>query len=227
MVMKLDNVVPFGRSLNEYQCMFNLTESDLEKKIIGIGDGPASFNAEMKERGKRVVSIDPLYMYGANEIESQFYKVVENIIFQVKETPNDWVWTYHNSPSHLRENRTKALIKFIEDYEAGKLEGRYEIGELPKLDIDNHQYDIALCSHFLFLYSEQYNYRFHCLAIHEMLRVANEVRIFPLLTLALNKSPHLEPLINELESKSYEATIQEVKYELQKGGNEMLRVIKA
>ena len=111
-------------------------------------------------------------------------------------------------------------------YEAGKIEGRYLIGELPKLDINDQQYDIALCSHFLFLYSEQFDYKFHLAAILEMLRIAKEVRIFPLLTLAMDKSPYLERLLNELETRGYKTITEQVKYELQKGGNEMLRITK-
>ncbi len=45
--MKLENVVPWGRSLAEYQAMFALSEEELQKRILGCGDGPASFNAEM------------------------------------------------------------------------------------------------------------------------------------------------------------------------------------
>ena len=47
MVMKLEKVVPFGRSLAEYKSMFALADNALDTKIIGVGDGPASFNAEM------------------------------------------------------------------------------------------------------------------------------------------------------------------------------------
>lgn len=224
MVMKLDKVVPFGRSLDEYRCIFNLSDADLEKNIIGIGDGPASFNAEMKARGKHVISLDPLYVFSSSEIENQFYQVVDDIIAQVKQTPDDWVWSYHNSPDHLKENREKALRLFIADFETGKMEGRYIIGELPKLDVDSHQYDIALCSHFLFLYSEHFDFKFHLAAILEMLRVAKEVCIFPLITLAMKKSPYLEPLITELAAKGYKVNIEQVKYEIQKGGNEMLRI---
>ncbi len=60
MAMQLDQVVPFGRSLGEYRAMFSLSHDDLDKKIVGVADGPASFNAEMQARGKHVISIDPL-----------------------------------------------------------------------------------------------------------------------------------------------------------------------
>ncbi len=224
MAMKLDTVVPFGRSLAEYRLMFDLSDLDLNKKIIGIADGPASFNAEMKGKGNPVISIDPIYQYSAKQIESQFYNIVDDIISQVKQSPNDWVWSYHQSPEHLRENRVKVLEQFIADYETGKIEGRYLTSELPTLECDSQQYDIALCSHFLFLYSEQFEYKFHRAAIYEMLRVAKEVRVFPLLNLDLKRSPHLQPILNELEASGYKVTIKQVEYEIQKGGNEMLQI---
>ena len=183
MVMKLEKVVPFGRSLDEYKNMFALTDGDLNKKIVGVGDGPASFNAEMFALGNSVVSVDPLYIFRAEEIERQFYSVVDNIISQVKATPHDWVWSNHRSPEHLKENRVNVLRRFVADYENGRGEGRYIVGELPTLGFERNKFDLALCSHFLFLYSDQLSYEFHRASVLEMLRVASEIRIFPLLTL--------------------------------------------
>ena len=54
MSINLESVVPFGRSFDEYQQMFNLSEADLSKNILGVGDGPASFNTEMLKRGYAV-----------------------------------------------------------------------------------------------------------------------------------------------------------------------------
>jgi hypothetical protein len=224
MVMQLEKVVPFGRSLDEYRQMFALSEGDLERDIIGVGDGPASFNAEMHALGKRVVSIDPLYMFSAGDIERQFYAVVDNTIEQVKATPDDWVWAYHRSPEHLRENRVNVLTRFTADYDAGKKAGRYLIGELPQLDFGDDQFDLALCSHFLFLYSDHFTYEFHRSAISEMLCVAREIRLFPLMTLMLKLSPYVETLIRELESQGYVVQIQTARYQIQRGGNQMLSI---
>lgn len=181
--MQLEKVVPFGRSLDEYKNMFALSASDLEKAIVGIGDGPASFNAEMYALGKSVISIDPLYVFRAQESEKQFNAVVDNIIAQVEATPGDWVWSYHRSPDRLKKNRARVLRRFAADYEAGKADGRYVVGELPDLDVEDNKFELALCSHLLFLYSDQFSYEFHLASVREMLRVATEVRIFPLLTL--------------------------------------------
>lgn len=227
MVMTLEKVVPFGRSLDEYKKMFALADSDLDKAIVGIGDGPASFNAEMSALGKSVISIDPLYVFRAEEIARQFNAVVENIIAQVKATPDDWVWSYHRSPEHLKENRIRVLHRFAADYDMGKAAGRYVAGELPNLDVDDNRFQLALCSHFLFLYSDQLPYEFHLASVRELLRVATEARIFPLLTLMREKSPHLGPLIDTLEAEGFIVRVERVGYELQRGGNEMLRIQKA
>lgn len=225
--MELKKVVPFGRSMDEYKNIFALSDGDLNKKIVGIGDGPASFNAEMYALGKTMVSIDPLYVFRAEEIENQFYSVVDSIIAQVRATPGDWVWSYHGSPEHLKEHRVNALRCFVADYEKGKTEGRYIVGELPNLDFADRQFQLAVCSHFLFLYSDHLTYEFHRTSVLEMARVASEVRIFPLLTLALKMSPYVQPLIKELKSQGFAVSVEKVGYELQRGGNEMLRIQKA
>lgn len=222
MAMQLDQVVPFGRSLDEYRAMFSLPHADLDKKIIGVADGPASFNAEMQARGTHVVSVDPLYAFSAAEVERRFHAVVDGIMRQIRETPDDWVWTFHQSPEQLRERRIQVLTRFLTDYEQGKADGRYVIGELPRLACSDAQFELALCSHFLFLYSDHFSYEFHRAALFELLRIAGEVRIFPLLTLALKPSPYLAPLLENLASAGCVYEIRTVSYELQRGGNQML-----
>jgi hypothetical protein len=69
--MKLEEVVPWGRNLAEYRSMFSLSATDLNAKILGCGDGPASFNAEMTELGHSVVSIDPIYQFSTEQIEQR------------------------------------------------------------------------------------------------------------------------------------------------------------
>ena len=70
--MKLENIVPWGRNLNEYKAMFLLNETDLKNKILGCGDGPLSFNTEVDMNDGSVVSIDPLYQFSKKEIMQLF-----------------------------------------------------------------------------------------------------------------------------------------------------------
>ncbi len=222
MVMKLDQVVPFGRSLEEYQKMFNLSSEDLQQRILGLGDGPASFNTEGTKIGMNITSIDPIYQFTRTEIKQRFDAVLDNIIDQIIATPNNWVWKYHRNPQELKARRIKTINQFLEDYNQGKQEGRYQAQKLPKLDFADKTFDLALCSHFLFLYSEQCDRNFHLASITEMLRVSREVRIFPLLTLMQKTSPYLDFIVNRFSNLKYFVAIQEVPYELQPGGNKML-----
>jgi ubiquinone/menaquinone biosynthesis C-methylase UbiE len=112
----------------------------------------------------------------------------------------------------------------LEDYPAGLNEGRYLQAALPSLPFDDRSFDLALCSHFLFLYSEQFSLEFHLEAIRELCRVAREVRIFPLLELGAITLRHLDPLIGQLETEGCSLEAIPVNYEFQKGGNKMLKV---
>jgi SAM-dependent methyltransferase len=222
--MKLEEVVPWGRSLTEYRSMFNLSATDLNAKILGCGDGPASFNAEMTELGHSVVSIDPIYQFSAEQIEQRVRATYEPVISQVKQNPDRYIWQNFQNADELGKARLVAMEKFLSDYESGKMAGRYLDQSLPTLEFADDQFDLCLCSHLLLLYSEQLSLDFHLAAIHELLRIAPEVRIFPLLKLDCEPSPYLEVVMEELANKGYNAQVQYVAYEFQKGGNQMLSI---
>ena len=57
-----------------------------------------------------------------------------------------------------------------------------------------------------------------------MLRVAHEVRVFPLLALDSTPSPYIEFVSNNLEKHGFGVEVRRVPYEFQRGGNEMLVV---
>ena len=60
--------------------------------------------------------------------------------------------------------------------------------------------------------------------LEEMLRVAREVRVFPLLTLDGKRSPHLDFVTEHLGKLGFSITVRRVPYEFQRGGNEMLHI---
>ena len=67
-MLTLDQVVPWDRSIEEYRRMFALSDADLQVRILGCADGPASFNAAATRRGIIVTSIDPSYRFDAATI---------------------------------------------------------------------------------------------------------------------------------------------------------------
>lgn len=224
MGLKLDSVVPWGRSLEEYIKMFYLTYNDLKRKILDCAGGPASFNAEMTRRGHQVISCDPIYQFSANTIAKRIEETYPTVINGAVANQDKFVWTEIESPAKLGEIRMAAMRQFLEDFSLGCRERRYVTAELPHLPFKTSQFDLALCSHFLFLYSEQFSVRFHIDAIAELCRVAKEVRIFPILNMSGEVSPQLEPVIKELKERGYSLQIRRVSYEFQRGGNQLLHV---
>jgi hypothetical protein len=220
----LDQIVPWGRSFDEYVAMFALTEADLARRILGCSDGPASFNAVATVNGITVVSCDPIYQWGVDEIQARIDATCEQVIEQTRRNLDEFVWDSIPSVEALGRVRMSAMRAFLRDYPTGAEEGRYVVGELPVLPFDDGAFDLAVCSHFLFLYSQQLDAAFHQTSLQELCRVAREVRVFPLLALGGAVSPHVDRCVSLLRDAGFVVSIERVPYEFQRGGNEMLRV---
>jgi hypothetical protein len=225
MAIKLKEVVPWGRSFDEYRRMFQLSAQDLFGRILGCGDGPASFNAEATALGHQVISCDPIYAFSKSEIEQRVQACKDDMIAQVRAQLDGFRWTDFRDPDHLAECRLAAMRRFLDDFDLGREQGRYVTASLPTLPFQDDRFDLALVSHLLFLYSEQLNYDFHLASLNELLRVAREVRIFPLLTLERRISPHVEAITQVIAEAGYRVERRQVQYEFQRGGNEMLRIV--
>jgi hypothetical protein len=218
----LDKVVPWGRSFAEYVAMFDLSEDDLKLPLVGCGDGPAGFNAKLSIRGGNITSVDPLYGYTVEQIRSRIAETYPTVMAQLRKNRDDYVWQYIRSIEELGRIRMSAMDAFLADFETGKKAGRYIAGELPALPYENGRFALALSSHFLFLYSNYLSMEFHLAALREMLRVSQEVRVFPLLTLAGTTSPYLDFVTSQLVNLGYGVELKRVAYEFQRGGNQML-----
>ncbi len=223
MAFELKNVVPWGRTLDEYKRMFKLAENDLNKQIISFGDGPASFNFEMKESNATVTSMDPIYQFSKKDIEGRIEETKETVMNQMRVNQDNFIWSSIKNVEELEIIRMHAMADFLTDFELGKKQNRYIYHELPGKTIFKEQtFDLGLSSHFLILYSNL-GLDFHIKSISEMLRICKEVRIFPLLNLNAEKSEVLEGIIEGFGNE-FTVSIEKVEYEFQKGGNEMLRI---
>lgn len=220
----LDKVVPWGRCYQEYVKMFSLSDTDLKRHILGCGDGPASFNASLTEQGGNIISLDPIYHFNTLQIKQRITETYTVVLEQLRNNKSDFIWDEIQSVEELGAIRLSAMELFLLDYEMGKNAGRYIAGELPSLPFKNQVFDLALSSHFLFLYSEHLSAEFHLLAVREMLRVAREVRIFPIVTLNGKPSSHMPFVIDALKNQRVNVEICKVNYEFQRGANQMLLI---
>jgi hypothetical protein len=223
MKFELKSIVPWGRNLIEYKSMFNLIDSDLSKEIISFGDGPASFNSEMTKLNRKVISLDPIYQFSKAELIQQIAATKETIIEQIRANQDNFIWTNIKNIKDLENVRMKAMSNFLDDFELGMIQERYIFHELPnQTKFEDLSFDLGLSSHFLILYS-QLGLEFHIKSIVEMLRICNEIRIFPILNLNACKSEVLDGIIDYFQS-NFIVKIVAVNYEFQKGGNHMLQI---
>jgi hypothetical protein len=220
----LDQVVPWGRSFREYERMFALTGGDLRRRILGCGDGPAAFNAAATRRGACVVSCDPLYRFSGAQVRRRIEATRDEILEQARRNHATCVWRELRNVEELGRVRMEAMDDFLADYEAGRVQGRYVEAALPDLPFPDGAFDLALCSHLLFLYSDQLSESFQRRAVVELCRVAGEVRIFPLLCLAGTPSPHVWAVQEAAGQAGCATRVETVPYEFQRGGNQMMRV---
>lgn len=225
MAFKLDCVVPWGRNLEEYKLMFQLNDSDTEKKIAGFGDGPASFNYEATKQGYSVTSFDPIYQFSENDLKKRIEEVRITVMQQMKENKDNYVWTNIKSLDELEDIRMSAMRLFLSDYQQGKTEKRYIYHELPnKLPYADNTFDIGISSHFLLMYTTL-GYDFHVQSMTEMLRICKEIRIFPIVDLDANHTELISRVI-EYFKNYYDVEITDTSYRFQKGANKLLVIRK-
>ncbi len=213
-------VFPWGRSFAEYTAMFGLSREDLRRDILGCGDGPAAFNSELTAQGGKIISCDPLYQFSAAEISAMIDAHAESTLKRAAANADKFVWKNIRDVEELGRTRMSAMKKFLADFSVNNK--RYVAAALPNLPFPDSRFDLALCGHFLFLYSHNLSLEFHVEAVRELCRVASEIRIFPLLDFDSELSPFVEPVRKYFHGNGFETELRSVPYEFQRGGNQML-----
>tara|TARA_R110002124_G_C8816701_1_gene503587 strand:- start:563 stop:1000 length:438 start_codon:yes stop_codon:yes gene_type:complete len=134
----------------------------------------------------------------------------------------DYIWHSLGGVEQLGEARMKAMSRFLSDFDAGCRQGRYVSASLPTLPFADSEFDLALCSHYLFLYSDHVDGAAHLASMRELCRVASEVRVFPVVSLDGKASKHLDSVMTTLSVDGIDVSLQPVSYRFQKGATEML-----
>ena len=218
----LDGIVPWGRRLLEYQAFFALDDLAGIGPVLDAGGGPSSFAAEAAAAGLRVVAADPIYRFPGEAIAGRFEETAVAMREGLARAACRFNWSYYGSEEAVHRLRQDALALFLSDFEAGKAAGRYVPAALPKLPFADNAFRLALSSHLLFLYGDTLDFNFHVAAMRELLRVAGEVRVFPLFNLDGRPSSHLPGVIRALRSDGARCALREVPFEFQKGARRML-----
>jgi hypothetical protein len=161
------------------------------------------------------MAVDPLYNKTVTEMSQHGLSEITISTAKLAKLEDKFNWTYYGSLERHRENRIESLEVFMMDYANGDAINTYIPAALPQLPFESNRFSLVLCSHFLFLYQEQFDYTFHLNALLEMLRVSKaggQIRIYPVYDLKGFPYPNLERLMSELEYQG--AAVQLVASEL-------------
>lgn len=224
MTFLISDIYPWGRSLKEYKDMFLLSDSDLKKNILGCADGPASFNYELSLQGGIVTSCDMMYKFTSDEIKNRVDNVSDIITNGVLENQLLFDWNYlFKNPLDLKKYRLDIMEKFLLHYKSFENnKSPYVYAELPTLSFEDNEFDIALVSHLLFLYDNVLSEEFHLKSIIELLRVAKEVRIFPIVSNFKNQSHFLPKILKYFRDLGIKVNLINSNYYFIKSSNQML-----
>ncbi|MEO5361683.1 MAG: hypothetical protein H7843_14770 [Nitrospirota bacterium] len=222
---KLDikEIVLLGRTFDEYFLAFNLQDVSLKDgKILDAASGVSSFAAEAAMQGINVTGSDRIYSLTASTIESKCAVDLDYVMAQMPGVAHLYKWEYFKDVESLKEVRTRAYKTFIGDFQR-QGSSRYVTCEYPKTDFPCNEFAITLISHFLFLYDDRLNYKFHADTIKECLRITSkEIRIFPIVNLKGELSPYVKKILSDEAFRHCTKTIHTVDYEFINNGNKML-----
>lgn len=210
-------------NLADYRQMFDLTDADLQLKILDYPGGISSVNAELSQINGSVVSGDQFYEHENKSIKDYADKILQQNISHL-----------HNHKAILQqssEQATEQLIaqwaerkaQFLTHFNADKNKNHYKNMRMPVLPLENHEFQLALCSDLLFHTQGREGYSPEQL-IEELCRVALEVRVYPLLNENGAIAPTLGPVMLHLQEHDFGVEVRSIAYHELSGGNAMLRI---
>jgi hypothetical protein len=217
--LSAQNLLGWGLNLADYKDMFDLNDTDLNKTILDYHAGPSTFNSELSQQAKRIISLHPLYALPLKELSETLTEKTTQLADLIHTQAQDFAWDQYATPAALIDARQTRIDAFLADFPTGLAEGRY-IDTLPPAP---PHFELALLSHALF--SEQQDDLDHHLAtINQLIHIADEVRIFPLLDQHGQISSLVGPISLALQQQNFGVEIREVTYHLQPNDNAMLRI---
>jgi hypothetical protein len=207
-----------SRSYAEYEAMFDLP-ADLPGRILDCCAGGSGFTAAAA--GVRAVAADPAYSLSFPELETAVRRGTAQGGGIVTDHPEHFTWEWYGSAERRDAMRAEAAEAFLADRR--RRPWCYPAAALPDLPFAAGAFDLVLCSHLLFTWSDRFGEQWHLAALRELIRVGAEVRVFPLVVQRTGEPvPFLEAVRRELGAAGADSEVRRVPYEFQRGGNRML-----
>jgi hypothetical protein len=222
--LEVPSVSFFGRTLAEYAQFFSLDVNALKGvSVLDVAAGPSSFTAEACRRGADAVAVDPLYGCTPAALATHVQIDYRSMLAQMRAKPHLLRFRSFGSIDEAEASRRSAAERFLADYEQHFVHNRYLGASLPQLPFLDGAFDLVLCAHLLFVYSQRFDFVFHLEACRELVRVSrNEVRIHPVVGLGGKPYAELDCLCETLAAEGIASDVVPVNYEFFAGSDSML-----
>ncbi|MDO9484993.1 MAG: hypothetical protein Q7K25_02915 [Actinomycetota bacterium] len=213
-----------SRSFAEYIAFFDLGVHDLHSRILDCCAGASSFVAEAHAEGFDAIAADPVYGLASEALAERTNSGLPSGNAMIDANSDRFTFYWYGTPERRAEMRRAAAITFTEHHRTHP--GRYIAAALPELPFASKSFDLALCSHLLFTWATHLDEAWHFTALVELCRVAEEVRVFPLVLQGTGESVEFLPSLQaRLQSQcGINSEIVSVPYEFQVGAHHMLRL---
>lgn len=216
------------RGYDEYVRMFDLQPADLERgEVLDVAAGGSSFTADANDRGYRAFAVDPRYDKGIEEWISEAEQEIETSTAKLAKLQDRFDWSYYGSIQQHRAGRISSIDRFKESVRDSMNKLRYTAGKLPELPYSDNRFSLILCSHFMFLYADQFGEEFHIEAMKELMRICKpggQIRIYPLLSLNWEPYPGLEQLMDTIKEEGGSAELYPSRLPFIPGSSQYLKV---
>lgn len=192
-----------ARPFADYTAQFALTDDDLKRgPILDCPGGASDFAATVRALGGRAVSADPCYGHALPALNLRVDRDFDFIKSWTSSQPGRFALDEHNTWRSLKAWRA-AADTFLTDIELDRSSGLgwYVAASLPRLPFADNAFALGLSGFLLFTYPEFLDFPFHVAAIHELLRVAADVRVHPLNDSARNPYPCMNALTDHLAAE--------------------------
>ncbi|MDP2286975.1 MAG: hypothetical protein Q8M73_00200 [Actinomycetota bacterium] len=221
---KSDDILVSSRSFAEYVAFFDLDAQALPDRILDCSSGASSFVAEAHARGVDAVAVDPVYALSPESLDARANAGVPSGNSMIDANSDRFVFDWYQTPQRRAEMRRAALVTFREHHH--NYPEQYVAASLPELPFAHRAFDLALCSHLLFTWATQLDEQWHFAALVELCRIAEEVRVFPLVLQGIGESVEFLPSLRTRLHNERDITsdVVSVPYEFQVGARYMLKL---
>ena len=210
-----------ARSWREYRDMFGLSEHELGRlNVLDCPGGASDFAATVTARGGSALAVDPVYGLDQAELATLARSEADRSNRHVAENRESYHWDFFADPDAHALERIAAVDRFLSDRQRSP--DRYVAASLPELPFADGTFGLAVCSYLLFVYDDRFDAEFHRAALCELLRVATEVRVYPVVDLTDDVSAALDPAVEHLRAAGVEVKLERSSYRFQPNADRVL-----